>query len=43
MTMGLVTPALWIYCIGSIPLAFFYAAGLSGWFYEYPKPLLAAL
>lgn len=43
MKMGLVTPALWIYCLCSIPLAGFYAAGLSGWFYDYPRPLLVTL
>lgn len=41
--MGLVTPALWIYCLCTIPLAAFYAAGLSGWFYDYPRPLFAGL
>ncbi|MEM7366841.1 MAG: hypothetical protein AAF525_22735, partial [Pseudomonadota bacterium] len=41
--MGLVTPWLWVYCLGSIPLAVFYAAGLSGWFYDYPRPLFASL
>ena len=41
--MGLVTPWLWAYFLGSVPLAVFYAAGLSGWFYDYPRPLFASL
>ena len=41
--MGLVTPWLWAYFMGSVPLAVFYAAGLSGWFYDYPRPLFASL
>ena len=41
--MGLVTPWLWAYFLGYVPLAVFYAAGLSGWFYDYPRPLFASL
>ena len=28
-----------IYVISSIPVLLFYAAGLSGWFFDYPIPL----
>ncbi len=34
---------LLVYVIGSIPLMLFYSAGLSGWFFEYPAALMAAI
>lgn len=34
---------LLVYVIVSIPLMLFYSAGLSGWFFEYPVPLMAAI
>lgn len=34
---------LLVYAIVSIPLLLFYSAGLSGWFFEYPVPLMAAI
>ena len=34
---------LLVYLIGSIPLMVFYSAGLSGWFFEYPVPLMVAI
>lgn len=34
---------LLVYVIGSIPLLLFYSAGLSGWFFEYPVSLMAAI
>jgi hypothetical protein len=32
-----------VYIIGSIPVLLFYAAGLSGWFFEYPLALVVAI
>jgi hypothetical protein len=32
-----------VYLIGSIPLLWFYAMGLSGWFFEYPIGLMVAI
>ena len=34
---------LLVYLVGSIPVLLFYAAGLSGWFFEYPLVLMAAI
>ena len=34
---------MYIYALGSIPVMLFYAAGLSGWFYDYPMPLFVSL
>ncbi|HAJ77223.1 MAG TPA: hypothetical protein DCM64_12310 [Gammaproteobacteria bacterium] len=34
---------LWIYVIGSIPVLLFYAAGFSGWFFDYPMPLFVII
>ncbi len=34
---------LLVYVIGSIPLMLFYSAGLSGWFFDYPLPLMAVI
>ena len=34
---------LLVYIIGSIPVLLFYAAGLSGWFFEYPIGLMLAI
>ena len=34
---------LLVYIIGSIPVLLFYAAGLSGWFFEYPLVLVLAI
>ena len=34
---------LWIYLIGSVPLTAIYSIGLSGWFFDYPVPLMAAI
>ena len=34
---------LLVYVIGSIPLILFYSMGLSGWFFEYPVLLMAAI
>ena len=34
---------LWLYLIGSVPLAAFYSMGLSGWFFDYPAPLMALI
>ena len=31
------------YVVGSIPVLLFYAAGLSGWFYDYPIPLFISI
>lgn len=32
-----------VYIVGSIPVLMFYAAGLSGWFFDYPLGLLIAI
>ncbi len=34
---------LLVYIIGSIPVLLFYAAGLSGWFFEYPLVLVLVI
>lgn len=34
---------LLVYVIGSIPVMLFYSAGLSGWFFDYPVLLMAAI
>ena len=34
---------LLVYVIGSIPMAAFYSMGLSGWFFEYPIPLMVLI
>ena len=34
---------LLVYIIGSIPVLLFYAAGLSGWFFDYPLVLFGAI
>ena len=34
---------LLVYVIVSIPLLLFYSAGLSGWFFDYPLPLMAVI
>ena len=34
---------LLVYIIGSIPVLLFYAAGLSGWFFDYPLALFVAI
>ncbi|MCG8606549.1 hypothetical protein MJD09_16395 [bacterium] len=33
----------WVYIIGSIPVLMFYAAGLSGWFFDYPLGLVLVI
>ena len=32
-----------VYVIGSVPVLAFYAAGLSGWFFDYPMGLFVAI
>lgn len=34
---------LYLYVLGTLPLALFFAAGLSGWFFDYPPTLMAVL
>ena len=34
---------LLVYMLGSIPVVAFYSMGLSGWFFEYPFPLMLAI
>ena len=34
---------LWVYLIGSVPWFFFLSAGLAGWYWDYPLPLLAVI
>ena len=34
---------LWIYLIGSVPLTAIYSMGLSGWFFDYPVPLMVVI
>ncbi len=34
---------LLVYLIGSVPVQLFYAAGLSGWFYDYPMGLFVGI
>lgn len=34
---------LLVYAVGSLPVLFFYSAGLAGWIYDYPIPLLASI
>lgn len=34
---------LLVYLLGSLPLQAFFAAGLSGWIYDYPIPLFVAI
>ncbi len=34
---------LLVYLVATIPVLLFYAAGLSGWFFEYPLALMAAI
>jgi hypothetical protein len=34
---------LLVYFVGTVPLYVFFAAGLSGWYYDYPLPLFAAI
>ena len=34
---------LLVYLVGSLPVQLFYAAGLSGWFFDYPVGLLATI
>lgn len=34
---------LWIYLIGSVPLTAIYSIGLSGWFFDYPVPLMVVI
>ena len=34
---------LWIYLIGSVPLAVLYSMGLAGWFFDYPVSLMAVI
>lgn len=38
-------PPVWlvVYLIGSIPVLMFYAAGLAGWFFDYPIPLFITI
>ena len=34
---------LLVYTIGSIPFMLFHSAGLSGWFFDYPIPLMVVI
>ena len=34
---------LLVYAVGSLPVLFFYSAGLAGWVYDYPIPLLLSI
>ena len=41
--MGTISGWLLVYLIGSVPLVFFYSAGLSGWFFDYPVGLFIGI
>ncbi len=41
--MGTINGWLLVYLIGSVPLLAFYAAGLSGWFFDYPMGLFIGI